>query len=520
MTQVRISRGFWMSKYEVTRAQWKAVMGNDHSVAENCGMDCPMNTLSRLDVLDFIGNINALSGVGSYRLPTEAEWEYAARAGTTTDTYAGDFLGNAHAVKVLDEIAWFVLNSGAKSEFDLHLFPVGQKAPNGWGLYDMIGNTSEWVRDRYGDYPGGTVTDPSGSVSGENYVVRGCNSLKGPHKCRSANREGADPIIYLLRSTVTGIRLVRSSGGGGGGGGGTDQGVLFSEDFESYAEGSLPGDYEIVYRRDGRGITEQRVESEGGNRHLRTAGLQEKHLFLANFFDFDLPPVVSVSWRMRVDNDVDTYDYKPDPEGNPAAILGGFFIKDSKNVSRGFEGMAVVKYPSDSKIVARCRGLGGSQPEVQLGVWTEFRIDVNFTTEQFSIYKDGRRYCSSRFAYSSDNYNNSVGIAFFAGNTVTRFDDIVIREGFGSDSSGGGGGDGGGDGDLSIANSDDWFNGTGTTESRYEDGVLILGDTASDYDELWSNKTFTPGHILEFDAKRDPNHACGLQQDWIPGAGR
>ena len=227
------------------------------------------------------------------------------------------------------------------------------------------------------------------------------------------------------------------SGDGGDDDGGDDdetgQGVLFSEDFESYAVGSRPDDYVFVEGLTGRGRAEQRVESEGGNRHFRVVGRERATASLAKFFDFDLPPVVSVSWRMRVDDDVNTYPYR-DPAGAQGATIGGFFIKNSEDT---FGGTLIFKYQSDRKIVAWCLEGGGSRPEVPLGVWTEFRMDINFAAEQYSIYKDGQRFCSSLFPLGR--YTSPPGIAFVSGDTVMRFDDIVIRGGAGSGGGGGGG---------------------------------------------------------------------------------
>ena len=157
VTQVRISRGFWLGKYEVTQAEWQGVMGSNPSNYERCGARCPVENVSWNDAQEFIGRLNGRSGGNRYRLPTGAEWEYAARAGTTGDRY-GD----------VDAIAWHEDNSvggGPK--------PVGQKAPNAWGLHDMLGNVLELVEDWDGEYPGGTVTDPQGPPSGSNRVIRG-----------------------------------------------------------------------------------------------------------------------------------------------------------------------------------------------------------------------------------------------------------------------------------------------------------------------------------------------------------
>ena len=157
LTQVRISRGFWLGQHEVTQAEWEAVMGSNPSNWERCGARCPVEEVSWNDAQEFIGSLNGRAGGNRYRLPTEAEWEYAARAGTTGDRY-----GN------LDGIAWHDGNHSKDGPY-----PVGQKAPNAWGLHDMLGNVWEWVQDWYGDYPGGTVTDPRGPASSSYRVMRG-----------------------------------------------------------------------------------------------------------------------------------------------------------------------------------------------------------------------------------------------------------------------------------------------------------------------------------------------------------
>ena len=200
VTRVRISKGFYLGKYEVTQDQWQAVMGNNRSNFAGCG-NCPVETVSWEEVQVFIRRLNARSGGGEYRLPTEAEWEYAARAGTTTDTYAGDITQTHGNDPVLNGIAWYVDNN----EYGPR--PVGQKAPNGWGLHDMLGNVWEWVGDWFWDYyPGGAVTDPAGPGSGSERVFRGGGWDGVARLCRSASRRSLPPGH---RSFDLGFRLLR-----------------------------------------------------------------------------------------------------------------------------------------------------------------------------------------------------------------------------------------------------------------------------------------------------------------------
>ena len=188
VTQVRISRGFWLGKYEVTQAEWEAVMGSNPSSFNGCG-HCPVEEVSWNDVQDFISRLNAQEGREVYRLPTEAEWEYAARAGTKGDRY-GD----------LDAIAWYGDTSGRRTH------PVGGKAPNAWGLHDVLGNVVEWVGDWYGDYVGGSVTDPQGPGSGPGRVIRGGCWVGAAKHSRTSNRNVSPPDV---RYDFLGFRLAR-----------------------------------------------------------------------------------------------------------------------------------------------------------------------------------------------------------------------------------------------------------------------------------------------------------------------
>jgi formylglycine-generating enzyme required for sulfatase activity len=149
---------FSIGKYEVTQGQWRRVMGSNPSHFSNCGDDCPVEKVSWNDAQEFIARLNRQSGK-TYRLPTEAEWEYACRSGGKKEKYCGG--DNA------DEVAWYEGNSGGKTH------RAGAKQPNGLGIYDMSGNVWEWVQDWYKRYESGRQQDPAGPSSGDNRVLRG-----------------------------------------------------------------------------------------------------------------------------------------------------------------------------------------------------------------------------------------------------------------------------------------------------------------------------------------------------------
>ena len=146
---VQITRPFELGKYEVTQAQWQAVMGSNPSTIK--GENRPVETVSKNDAHEFLAKLNARNDGYKYRLPTEAEWEYTARAGATGPRAAR-----------LDEIAWYGDNSGDETH------PVGTKKPNAWGLYDMLGNVREWVEDVYTRdyYANSPLADPTGPQAG------------------------------------------------------------------------------------------------------------------------------------------------------------------------------------------------------------------------------------------------------------------------------------------------------------------------------------------------------------------
>jgi formylglycine-generating enzyme required for sulfatase activity len=198
--KVKISKPFYMQTTEVTQVQWEKVMGSNPSHFKKCGDDCPVEQVSWNDVQDFIRKLNSMEGTDKYRLPTEAEWEYAARSGGKEETYAG-----TSSESELGNYAWHSANSGSKTH------PVGHKIPNGLGLYDMSGNVWEWVLDWYGDYQSGLfslflgVTDPTGPSSGTQRVLRGGSSYNGTHYCRAGFRRFFAPDI---RGSNLGFRLV------------------------------------------------------------------------------------------------------------------------------------------------------------------------------------------------------------------------------------------------------------------------------------------------------------------------
>ena len=183
--KVTLTKPFYLGKTEVTQEQWQQVMGGNPSVFK--GAKNPVENVSWDDCQEFVVKLRKKVPGQTFRLPTEAEWEYSCRAGT-----AGDYAGN------LDEMAWYDDNS------DHEKHPVGQKEPNAWGLHDMHGNVWEWCADWFGDYPNGAVTDPTGPSTGSGRVNRGGAWGSDGADCRSANRDRDTPA---RRDDLIGFRV-------------------------------------------------------------------------------------------------------------------------------------------------------------------------------------------------------------------------------------------------------------------------------------------------------------------------
>jgi formylglycine-generating enzyme required for sulfatase activity len=222
--QVTLTESFYMQNTEVTQGQWKEIMDNNPSDFSFCG-SCPVEMVSWKDVQEFISRLNKKEGSGKYRLPTEAEWEYAARAGST-DQFYGDplVIMGANDAPALSDVAWYSDNacSGRSPFWNWHLSAtenlegffttrncgthrVGGKNPNAWGLYDMLGNTWEWVQDFYGDYPSGLVNDPTGPSIGNEKVIRGGGWDSSAGYCMPYTRGYKETYT---RSNSIGFRLV------------------------------------------------------------------------------------------------------------------------------------------------------------------------------------------------------------------------------------------------------------------------------------------------------------------------
>jgi formylglycine-generating enzyme required for sulfatase activity len=186
--RVTIGKPFCLGRYPVTQAQWATVMGNNPSAFK--GRNNPVENVSWRDAQVFIRNLKAIEKEDGYRLPTEAEWEYAVRAETSSAYF---FCENAAQLELH---AWYTANSGGTTH------PVGEKRPNAWGLHDMYGNVWEWVEDWYGAYRSGPDENPPGT--GDLRVIRGGSWFCDSWFCRSAYRDRYAPD---RQSSGIGFRL-------------------------------------------------------------------------------------------------------------------------------------------------------------------------------------------------------------------------------------------------------------------------------------------------------------------------
>ncbi|HEV3258195.1 MAG TPA: SUMF1/EgtB/PvdO family nonheme iron enzyme, partial [Gemmataceae bacterium] len=187
--KVTLTKGFYLGVYQVNQEQWQALMGNNPSHFKE-EKDLPVEMVAWADCQEFLKRLSEKEGQ-EYRLPTEAEWEYACRAGTTTPYYFGETISTDQA----NYDGTFVYGKGKQGVYRQKTTPGGSFPPSAWGLGDMHGNVWEWCADWYGAYPTGEVVDPQGPPSGEFHVLRGGSYFDVPADVRSASRLGHAPSL-------------------------------------------------------------------------------------------------------------------------------------------------------------------------------------------------------------------------------------------------------------------------------------------------------------------------------------
>lgn len=187
--RVTLSRPFFLGRFEVTQGQWKAVMGENPSRFQDCGADCPVENVSYVEIDAFMEALEDLTGE-RFQLPTEAEWEYACRAGGTSAFGIGE--------RISSEVANFDGSDpypGAQvGPYRRRSTPVGSFPANAWGLHDMNGNVWEWTEDDHCPYPDGEAVDPLARCGAENRVIRGGSWYYGPDSARCGLRYTHRPI--------------------------------------------------------------------------------------------------------------------------------------------------------------------------------------------------------------------------------------------------------------------------------------------------------------------------------------
>lgn len=197
--EVELTEGFWLAETPCTQALWQAVMG-EH-LSHFVGPDLPVEKVSWKDCQEFFNRLNQRIPELQARLPSEAEWEYACRAGTTTATWAGDLtIGKDRRAPELEKIAWYDANSKRTTH------PVRTKAVNPWGLYDMLGSVWEWCQDWFGPYDGVVKSNPTGPEVGNERVLRGGAWSNDARHVRAAGRYGYGPGN---RNSDVGFRVAR-----------------------------------------------------------------------------------------------------------------------------------------------------------------------------------------------------------------------------------------------------------------------------------------------------------------------